>query len=131
MTRNLKVFAAFSLGWSVAFFAVLNWGTEASSERWPYIVAAAAAYGTGFALVGRWLGKHDDQSKVRYSLEHAYSATSNLISAGAGSLWIGLFRPQESWFLAVYLPLVLALAWLGFRSYQRSIKGIKSDQLFK
>jgi hypothetical protein len=131
VTRNLKVFAGFSVIWSLAFFVVLNWATLNSEQRWPAILGAAVVYGTGFAVVGRFLGRRDDQSSVRYSLEYAYSATSHWISAVIGSLWMLFFRPSDAWFLLLYLPVITLLAWLGYRSYQKSIKGIKSSKLFQ
>jgi hypothetical protein len=131
MTNNLKLYILFSLLWSIVFFAALNWGTAESSSRWPYITLSAVIYGSGFALVGYILGKQDDQSKARYSLEHAYSATSQIVSVTVGAIWIIFFRPQQSWFLLMYIPFFALLAILGYINYKKSIKGMDKKELFK
>ncbi len=131
MTTNLKLYAIFSILWSIGFFYALNWGTSASEERWPYIVISAITYGLGFAIVGFLLGKSDDQSKVRYSLSAAYSATSNIVSAIIGSIWIVFFKPQDRWTLAVYLPIIAIVAYIGYLTYKKSIKGMDNKELFK
>lgn len=131
MTANLKLYVLFSILWSVAFFTALNWGTANSEERWPYILISAVTYGLGFALIGYLLGKPDDQSKVRYNLEQAYTATSNITSAVIGSIWIVFFKPQDRWTLAVYLPIIVIVAFIGYLNYKKSIKGMDKKELFK
>lgn len=131
MTKKLKLYLILSIIWSVVFFTVLNWGTANSDVRWPYILVSAATYGLGFALVGFLFGKQDDQSKVRYSLSSAYAATSNITSAIIGSLWIIFFKSKDVWTLAVYIPIIVFVAIIGYFNYKKSIKGMDKKELFK
>jgi predicted MFS family arabinose efflux permease len=131
MTRNLKRYAFFSVIWSLLFFTALNWGTAAAEQRGPYILLAAVVYGVGFALMGGFLGKRDDESKVRYSLGQAYSAVSNLASAAIGGVWIVLFRPEQLWQFALYSAVIAAIFIIGIVNYRRSIKGMSNKDLFR
>ena len=131
MTANLKIYILFSILWSVCFFVALNWGTALSSDRWPQIVIAAIIYAVGFAGVGYSLQKSDNQSKVRFSLEHAYSAVSQIVSVIIGSIWLILFKSKDAWTLALYLPFFTIFAILGYLEYKKSIKGMDKKELFK
>lgn len=131
MTTNLKLYVLFSILWSIGFFAVLNWGTALSSERWPYIIIYAIIFCIGFAAVGSLLQKGDQQSKIRYSLEHAYSATSQIVSVVVGSIWLIFFKPKDAWTLALYLPFFALFAVIGYLEYKKSIKGMSNKDLFK
>lgn len=131
MTKNLKWYLAFAAAWSVAFFTALDWGLGDPRYRWPYIITASILYGVGFYVVGYLLGKHDDQSAVRYDLRLAYSAVSNLASAVIGTVWIVLFQPSGLPGVPVYLA-ALAIVWaIGITRARRTIKGIPAEELFQ
>lgn len=68
MTRNLRLFAAFCVLWSVAFFYVLNWALYAPEERSLYILVAAITYGIGFGISGFLFGRADSARNSRLNL---------------------------------------------------------------
>lgn len=131
MTRNLKLYLAFSLTWSVTFFTALNWGLADPRDRWPYIIAASVTYGLGFALVGYLLGRPDDQGAVRYDLRRAYSAVSNVASAVVGTLWIIFFQPSGLAGIPIYLAAIVVFWTIGAMQARRSIKGMSAEELFQ
>lgn len=131
MTRNLKLYLAFSVVWSVAFFAALNWGLADPERRWPCIAAAGIGYGLGFAVLGFLLGRADDQSAVRYDLGRAYSAVSTSASAAIGTLWIIFFRPSDIVAVPIYLAVIAVLWIISAVQARRTIKGMSAEDLFK
>lgn len=131
MTKHLKLLAAFSVVWSVAFFSVLHWCLFAPEERWLVIAVAATVYGLGFGLAGWVLGKRDSQRKVRYDLGWRYSMTSTVISFMVGSLWVVWFRPEAWTSLVIYLLITAVIQLPHFFASRASIKGIEKKELFK
>ncbi len=131
MTHNLKLYLTFSILWSLPFFATLNWALVDEEHRWPVIWGAALVYGLGFAVIGKYLGKRDDDTQVSYSLRYAYPAVSNLSSALVGGIWIVFFHPEELWQLGLYLVVIALLIGIGLRQYKRSIKGMSNRELFQ
>ena len=131
MTRNLKIYTLFCILWSLLFFTGLNWGTALPEERGLFIGVFALTYGLGFALLGYLLGKNDDDSKVRYGLSQAYSATSNFTSAIIGGVWVVFFKREDLWSLVLYSVGIAVLLAIGVYNYKKSIKGMKNKDLFQ
>lgn len=131
MTRNLKCYLAFSIGWSVVFFAMLGWALTEPVSRWPFAAGGGIIYGLGFALGGYLLGRPDDQSKVRYNLGYAYAAVSNIASAVVGTIWIILFRPSGLVGVPVYLAVIAVFGIAGVAMHRKSIKGISAEDIFQ
>lgn len=131
MTKNLKWYLAFSVLWSVAFFAVLNSWLSVPAGPWLQIAAAGVIYGVGFAVLGSLLGRGDAQSEVRYSLGYAYAAVGNIASATVGVLWVVFFRPVTFWDTVPYLSIIAVFAVIGAVQARRSIKGMSNSVLFR
>lgn len=131
LTKNLKLYLLFCIVWSLLFFTALNYALLMPEQRWPLVVISALVYGVGFWIVGYMLGKRDDQSKVRYGLEDAYSATSNISSAIIGGLWILFFKLESAWALVIYFLIIVTVAFIGYSKYRKSIKGMKNKELFQ
>jgi len=131
MTKNLKLFALFSLLWAVPYYWILDWSIADMSGRWPIFAVAGVAFMVGFSVVGYLLGRGDDESAVRYNLRHAYASASCLPVVFVGSLWVILFRPLASMALAVYLAIMAVVLIIGVIEYSCSIKGMSSKKLFK
>lgn len=131
MSRNLKIYLAFSVVWSLMFFAVLDWATADTHSRWWACALGGLAYGVGFAVLGYVLGRPDDQREVRYSLNYAYAAVSNITSAVIGTAWILLFKPEAYWWLFVYVPIVVFFIVYGLAVQRRTVKGFSDQELFR
>jgi MFS family permease len=131
MTRNLKLFALFSVVWSIPFFMVLHWMLFNPESRGPIMLLASPIYGIGFSVAGHHLGKRDDQSKVRYGLGIRYGLTSTIASILVAGVWIVGWRHNHSWELLVYgIILVLGLG-VAYILSKNSIKSIPKQKLFK
>lgn len=130
MTRNLKWYAAFSLTWSLPFYALLNWGVANANRRWPLFWAAAVVYGAGFALLGQYLGRRET-GKIRYNIRAAYVATSFSVSALVFALWVVIWQPSQ-WPGLVGFGLISAVVVASvFVKFRTSVKGFNSRELFK
>lgn len=131
MTRNLKLYAIFSILWSVAFFACLQ-VLLADPQKYSLLLTVTAfTYALGFALVGWLLSKTDDQSRVRYSLSWRYSLISTIASFVIGAGWVVLFRPSAWPSLVIYLLIASLFLMPEHLSERRSIKGVTKRELFK
>lgn len=131
MTRNLKLFALFSLIWSVAFFSILHWALFDPENRWPTILTAAISYGLGFALMGFLLGKNDLLRHTRRNLGLWYYGVSQIASLLVGGIWILFWKAEEIetlTIMSVIFAFFLAVAALTSR---KKIKGIEKEKLFK
>jgi len=130
MTANLKLYAFFSILWSLLFFAALNWGIADTESRWPAIWTASVVYGIGFSVVGKWLGERDS-TKSRINLRGIYMLVSFSISGVIGGFWLALFHPGELWHLLIYTAIATVVVGSIFYRYRNSVKGMKNEELFK
>ncbi len=130
MTKNLKLFALFSIGWSIIFFSVLNWGIVNPNHRWPVMWVGAFVYGIGFSILGKYLGKRE-KGAIRHNIRAAYVATSTGISGIIGALWVALFHPDQWWQIIAFAVIAGGFTWHVFVKYRNSVKGMKGEELFK
>ncbi len=130
MTKNLKLYAAFTIVWSIIFYTVLNWGVADPNHRWPVMWTGAFVYGTGFTFVGKYLGRRE-KGQVRHNVRLAYVATSMGLSGIIGALWVALFHPEQWWQILVFAIIAGGFTWHVFVKYRHSVKGMKGEELFK
>lgn len=132
MTRNLKLFILFSLLWSVPFYTALNWVQADEATRGPWMLLFSTLYGVGFSIAGKQLGKHDDQSRVRYSLGIRYGFASLLSSALVGVIWVIVWKPSQLQSFVLYFgtSIIIGLAIASYLS-RHGIKGMPKKELFK
>jgi hypothetical protein len=133
MTKNLKLFALYSLATAILFFATLNWELYNPHKRGVVLALVDLVAIVGFSLMGRYLGKRDrvNQRSVRYSLGVRYGLTAPLIVTIVGVIWILVWRRTYWSALISYAITIILCILVGFYVSRKWVKGSPKGKLFK
>jgi hypothetical protein len=131
MTKNLKLFALFSLVTSIIFFAILDWMLKAPKSRGLIMGIVYIRFAAGFSFMGRYLGKRDDQRSVRYSLRIRYGTVAPLIATIVGAAWILIWHRQYLVALVIYLAVIIVCLAVMATFSKVGIKGTPKSKMFQ
>jgi hypothetical protein len=130
MTRNLKRFALWAVGWAAAYLGLLY----ASLHGWSAPREAVISLFVVFTVVLVSLETHyrrsDDQRSVRFSLPVAYSLVSASASALVVSGWALAWRDNLALVGFLGAAAVAVILILGALATKNRIKAYSKEQLF-
>ena len=129
MTRQLRQFASFSLLWTVVYalmiYSFVRRGVAAGA-----LVSVATLFTIALSTAETSWRRHDDQRRVRYSLNLRYTLVTIVASSLGTAVWTLGFQHNGWLFLLIEIGTVVALVGAHLLVDRTRIKGMSRQQLF-
>jgi len=132
MTKNLKLFTAFSVLWTIPYFAAMHWLLMGSGVQSGPMTSVTILFVVLLSTVQRNLMDRDDRHDVRYDLELRYALVSIVASSVVFLSTWAFAAPSHG--VAMLIGNVFAMVVLTVVNYlhgRSRIKGMSNEELFR